>query len=193
MITPVGAGVMVPSGQQRGTGRRAKRRLCEIGCAAGRCGRDDPSTGSGSGRRRCCWRPKPDVVGHDQQDVGRAFGRSDRGRKVRRGILSVAVDVPMERRLRRRQDDRPAAASWSNAAPFPPRQLATWPARSPLAASPARCTEGRPPCINGHIAEHKRPKMPIKTIRPIRPSIIAIPSICDLLFLLDEFAKFGSG
>src|SRR5207237_3771586 len=37
------------------------------------------------------------VIGHDEQDVGRAFGRYDARRPVRRGILDAFLDYAAER------------------------------------------------------------------------------------------------
>ena len=44
--------------------------------------------------------PKPDVVGHDQEDVGSAFGRHHARRPVGSGLVGVEVDLAVEWRRR---------------------------------------------------------------------------------------------
>jgi len=96
-------GMVVAAGDQRGARRRAQRGGMEIRVAQTVMrdtvevrGRDDPAERAG--------RAEPDIVGHDQQDVGRTLGRRHARRPERLRLVRVEVDLPAERHRRRRQN-----------------------------------------------------------------------------------------
>jgi hypothetical protein len=94
--------VMVAPGNQRGTRRRAERGgehpvvAQPVGRDAvhGRC-RDDAAESARHG--------ESGIVGHDQQDIGRAFGRHHTRRPPGFGLQGVVLDDTAEGRFWRRQ------------------------------------------------------------------------------------------
>ncbi len=94
--------MVIAAGDQRGAGRRAERCRVEIGVAQAvggdaieRRGRDHAAEGRGGA--------EADVVGHDEQDVRRTFGRHDAHRPIRLRLRGVELDRAAEGLRRRRQ------------------------------------------------------------------------------------------
>ena len=94
--------VMVAAGDQRCPRGRAQRRGVELRVAQSRVGdaiqrrrRDDAAEGARNAVAL--------VVGHDEEHVGRAFGRHDPRRPPRLGILGAFLDHAAELRRRRRE------------------------------------------------------------------------------------------
>ena len=94
--------MMVAAGDQRRPRGRAQRGGVELRVAQSRLGdaiqrgrRDDAAEGARNAVAL--------VVGHDEQDVGRALGRHDARRPVRLGIHGAFLDHAAERQRRRRE------------------------------------------------------------------------------------------
>ena len=97
-------GVMVAAGDQRRPRGRAQRGGVELRVAQPRLRdpvqrrrRDDAAEGARNAVAL--------VVGHDQQDVGRALGRHDGRRPIRLGIFGVQVDRAAEPRAAEAEDN----------------------------------------------------------------------------------------
>ena len=93
--------VMIAPGDERGARRRTERSRMKLRVAQSRLGdaihrrrRDDAAERA---RNTVAL-----VVRHDEQNVGRAFGRHDARRPVRRGILDAFLDHAAERHRWRR-------------------------------------------------------------------------------------------
>ena len=94
--------VMIAAGDQRSARRRTERGGIDLGVAQpvlrdaihGRR-RDDTAVGAGHG--------EAGVVGHDEQDVGRALGRHDARRPPRFRLEGVVLDHAAEFRIGRRE------------------------------------------------------------------------------------------
>ena len=94
--------VVIAAGDQCGAGRRAQGGRVELGIAQAGIGdaierrrRDDAAKGTGDAIAG--------IVGHDEEDVGRALGRHDLRRPVGRRILGGEADLAAEGRRRVRQ------------------------------------------------------------------------------------------
>ena len=95
--------MMVPARDQRSAGRRAERRGVEIriaqaivGDAVERRRRNDAAEGRGRG--------EANVVGHDEQDIRRAFRRHDARGPIGLRLRRVEFDFAPEPLRRRRED-----------------------------------------------------------------------------------------
>ena len=125
--------VVVAPGDQRRARRRAQRRRMELRVA-------QPRVGDAVERRRRdhaaegARRAEADVVGHDQQHVGRALGRHHARRPLGLGLGGVEIDLAAE--LRRRVGRYlPSIVVVASGDPGTP--LLCWASAEPVAATPA--------------------------------------------------------
>jgi isocitrate/isopropylmalate dehydrogenase len=89
-------------GQQCGTRRRTERGRVELRVAQPVL-RQPIHRGRGNRAAERARRPEADIVGEDEQDVGRTLGRRDLLRKIRCGVFHRPTDLSAERLVRPRQ------------------------------------------------------------------------------------------
>src|SRR5262245_52434713 len=93
---------MVAPGDQGSPGRRAERRGVELVVAQAAAG-DAVESGRLDRAAEGAAGAEADVVGEDQEDVGRALGRFDTLGEIGNRALDGASDLALERRLGTRQ------------------------------------------------------------------------------------------